>query len=76
MNPYNPDDLPGGLSVAPLSPREEEQMLHEVYEAGADAMLEALKAQGQRTQTGNFWAFDVFIEPKEKGWLIFIEDTE
>lgn len=39
-NPYNPDDLVGGLSVAPMSAREMEKLLHDVWQEGFDACID------------------------------------
>lgn len=54
--------------------------LHDIYEAGADAMLEALKAQGKfiladkvqlNDQSGNEI---MFIDGE--GWVVFIEESK
>ena len=50
-----------------------EQLEFSAYEAGADAMLEALKKEGQ--YWGKFVAKPAFNTTKI-GWLVFIEETE
>lgn len=45
------------------------------YEAGADALLEAIKGLGEYTEYGKPTIIKGMTE-NNKGWLVFIEDEE
>ena len=45
--------------------------------AGANAMLEAVKAQGRYVENGSMliaWENENLVDPYQKGWLVFIKD--
>ena len=45
------------------------------FEAGADAILEALKRNGKYTD-GKALTLSINVQPGEKGWLVFIPEEE
>ena len=48
---------------------------YRAYEAGADAILEALKEEGKYTE-GKAPTLSINVLPEQKGWLVFIPDKE
>lgn len=50
-----------------------ESSTRETYEAGADAVLEALKVDGKHTD-GKAPTLSINVRPEQQGWLVFIPD--
>jgi len=76
---WRPDDWIETISfeeISKISPQLVSMMTakeRKIYEAGADAILKALKREGKYTD-GTAPTLSIDVLPEQKGWLVFIPE--